>query len=544
MKPLGGRFTLLREIGSGGMSRVFLGRDETLDRPVAVKVLKTGYAGTEIGARFRREGRTAAKLSHPNIVQVYDAGEGEFEGEEASFIVMEYVSGGDLKSLVDRGGTLPGVMLSRLGADVAAGLAHAHERGIVHRDIKPQNVLVDEHGSPKLTDFGVARALDEGQYASTSSYQGTVEYSSPEQLRREEVTAGSDVYSLGAVLYYAAVGSPPFHGGPLEIVTQQMDGPPIPPRSRGAHIGEDFEALILDCLAASPGDRPDAVALREELFPAGVAAMVSRPAGRRAKGSSAAVAGVARAGTARAEKGRTMHRATASGRSRLSGPPVETITVPTRTFRSGARPRMTLALIIVLLAVLLIAGAWVVLGSNTGGTGGGNATPDEQNAGQQQAANPPNDEVPNPAPQQETSNENQGENGSSAGTPQEEPNPDPAPSPPSLPPDGAEQAVFDMYYEMSFARADTSWMYLSERLRNEIGSVDQWAEQQDIYTFTYMEFVSMPEASISGDEAEISFKVRLDHTWGSEIVTGTWVCVVEGGEWKLDRLVDDTVQPV
>jgi serine/threonine-protein kinase len=93
-----------------------------------------------------------------------------------------------------------------------------------------------------------------------------------------------------------------------------------------------------------------------------------------------------------------------------------------------------------------------------------------------------------------------------------------------------------MYYEMSFARADTSWMYLSERLRNEIGSVDQWAEQQDIYTFTYMEFVSMPEASISGDEAEISFKVRLDHTWGSEIVTGTWVCVVEGGEWKLDRL--------
>ena len=542
MIQLSDRFVLLREIGSGGMSRVFLGRDETLDRPVAVKVLKTGYAGTEIGARFRREGRTAAKLSHPNIVQVYDAGEGEFEGEEASFIVMEYVSGGDLKSLVDRGGPLPGAMLSRLGADVAAGLVHAHERGIVHRDIKPQNVLVDEHGSPKLTDFGVARALDEGQYASTSSYQGTVEYSSPEQLRREEVTAGSDVYSLGAVLYYAAVGSPPFHGGPLEIATQQMDGPPIPPRSRGAHIGEDFEALILDCLAASPGDRPDAVALREELFPAGVAAMVSRPAGRRAKGSSAAVAGVARAGTARAEKGRTMRRALGR-RSRLSGPPEETITVPTRTFRSGARPRATLALMMVLLAVLLIAGAWAVLGANTGGTGGGNATP-EQNAGQQQAANPPNDEVPNPAPQQEPSNENQGENGGSAGTPQEEPNPDPAPTPPSLPPGGAEQAVFDMYYEMSFARADTSWMYLSERLRNEIGSVDQWAEQQDIYTFTYMEFVSMPEASISGDEAEISFKVRLDHTWGSEIVTGTWVCVVEGGEWKLDRLVDDTVQPV
>src|SRR3712207_6361883 len=125
------------------MSTVFLGRDEVLDRPVAIKVLKPELGETDVGARFRREGRTAAKLSHPNIVQVYDAGEGELEGRETSYIVMEYVPGGDLKELIDRRGTLSGRDLTELSG-VAAGLAHAHERGIIHRDIKPHNILRSE----------------------------------------------------------------------------------------------------------------------------------------------------------------------------------------------------------------------------------------------------------------------------------------------------------------------------------------------------------------------------------------------------------------
>src|SRR3712207_9131594 len=124
------RFVLEREIGSGGMSLVFLGRDEVLDRPVAIKLLKPGFGETDIGARFRREGRTAAGLSHPNIVQVYDAGEGEFEGREVSYIVMEYVAGGGLKDLIDRRGTPPGVKLSRVGAGVAkSGERRVGERG-------------------------------------------------------------------------------------------------------------------------------------------------------------------------------------------------------------------------------------------------------------------------------------------------------------------------------------------------------------------------------------------------------------------------------
>jgi len=206
----------------------------------------------------------------------------------------------------------------------------------------------------------------------------------------------------------------------------------------------------------------------------------------------------------------------------------------------------------VALAVLLLAGAWAVLGSNTGD---GPSTPPEQNAGQEKAPAPSGEEARNPEPRQEPADDSQNEDGGpgagGSGSADEEPaeasqdEPDPEPAP-ALPPGQAEQAVFDMYYEMSFARADTSWAYLSERLQNEIGSVDQWAEQQDIYTFTYMEFegYQYPVAEVSGDEAEVAFEVRLDHTWGSEIVTGTWVCVNEGGEWKLDRLVDDTTSPV
>ncbi|MEW6637907.1 MAG: serine/threonine-protein kinase, partial [Actinomycetota bacterium] len=161
MTRLADRFVLEREIGSGGMSRVFVGYDEVLDRRVAVKLLRGGFGDdSDVGIRFRREGRTAARLSHPNIVRVYDAGEADFEGRETSYIVMEYVPGGDLKGLIDERGRIPEEELARLGAEVCAGLAHAHERGVVHRDIKPHNILLDTSGHAKLTDFGIARALD------------------------------------------------------------------------------------------------------------------------------------------------------------------------------------------------------------------------------------------------------------------------------------------------------------------------------------------------------------------------------------------------
>ena len=183
MIKLADRFVLENELGSGGMARVYLGRDEVLDRPVAVKVLNPVHGDTDIGDRFEREGRTAARLAHPNIVQVYDAGEALFDGRETSYIVMEYVPGGDLKALIDERGRLPGPELARLGDEVCAGLAHAHERGVIHRDIKPHNILLDEKGHAKVTDFGIARALDTTQATRTGYFLGTALYSSPEQLQ-------------------------------------------------------------------------------------------------------------------------------------------------------------------------------------------------------------------------------------------------------------------------------------------------------------------------------------------------------------------------
>ena len=523
MSLLAGRFVLVREVGSGGMSTVFLGRDEVLDRPVAVKILRSDLEGSDVSARFQREGRTAASLSHPNIVQVYDAGEVEYEGRDVSYIVVEYVSGGYLKALIDRRGPLPGAMLSRIGAAVADGLAHAHERGVVHRDIKPQNVLIDEYGSPKLTDFGIARALDTAHSTSTDSYLGTATYSSPEQLQGERVTPKSDVYSLGATLYHAAVGGPPFTGDPLQVASQQLAKPPVPPRARGALVGERLEALILGCLAKDAADRPDAFALHERLLQISAAA-TAPPVGAIGASGLARATGAARSAGAAGVK--AFRRGLGRETPELSGPPEGTISIPTRTFRAGSRQRRALAsTVVALLLISVIAvGAWALFDPTAGGV-----------PGPIQRISEPLRETPAPPAVQQRAENQAGGNGAAATA--QEPVQEPA-----LPAAAAEQAVFDMYYEMSFARPDTSYAYLSERLQNEVGSVQQWAQQEDIYTFTYMEFTQYPVAEVSGDTADVTFAVRLDHTWGSELLSGTWVCVVENGEWKLDRLENESVQ--
>jgi predicted Ser/Thr protein kinase len=515
------RFVLEREIGSGGMSTVFLGRDEVLDRPVAVKLLRPGYAGTDIGARFRREGRTAASLSHPNIVQVYDAGEGEYEGREVSFIVMEYVSGGDLKDLMDRKGALSGGDLTRL-SEAAAGLAHAHERGVIHRDIKPHNILLDENGRPKLSDFGVARALDASQATRTGSYLGTALYSPPEQLRGEKVTPKSDVYSLGVTLYHAATGQPPFTGGPLDVASQQLSKPPGSPRARGAYIGERLEALILACLAKDAAERPDAVTLHERLLQISAASTLAEVAGSPGvTGLTRAARSVGAAGVKAVRRGLGRR-----GPPQLSGPPQGTISVPTRTFRAGSSQRRALASAIVglLLVALTAAGTWAVLEGRIG----------SDMTGPVERISEPQREMLEAPPASRSENAG-GENVLARDT-------EPA-AEPALPPEQAEQAVFDMYYEMSFARPETSYALLSERLQNEIGSPEQWAAQEDIYSFTYMEFTEYPTATVSGDTAEVAFEVRLDRTYGSELLSGTWVCVVEDGEWKLDRLENERTVP-
>ncbi len=531
MSILGGRFVLVREIGSGGMSTVFLGRDEVLDRPVAVKILRPDLEDSDVSARFRREGRTAARLSHPNIVQVYDAGEDVLDGQEASYIVVEYVPGGDLKGLIDRRGPLPGPMLARIGAAIADGLAHAHERGIIHRDIKPQNVLVDEYGAPKLTDFGVARALDATNSTSTDAYLGTASYSSPEQLQGEKITPRSDVYSLGATLYHAAVGGAPFTGGPLEVASQQLAKSPAPPRARGAYIGDRLEGAILGCLAKEAAGRPDAAALHERLL------QISETGTAVPAGASglARVSGAARsAGAAGAAGVEAVRRGLGRRKPDLPGPPEETISLPTRTFRSGSRQRRTLASVIaaLLLLAVLAAGAWALFGGEAG----------RESAGPiQRIAQPQRDTPGAPPDRQESPGAANPDTGDTGNPPAAE-----TPEEPALPLEGAEQAVFDMYVEMSYARPETSYAFLSERLQREIGSPEQWAQQEDIYSFEYMDFqgYQYPVAEASGEEARVAFEVRLDRTYGSELLSGTWVCVVENGEWRLDRLENEEAQPL
>jgi len=265
MAVLAGRFVLERELGCGGMARVYLGTDRVLERPVAVKVLRPGYGGTEVASRFRREGRTAARLSHPNVVQVYDAGEGELEGRRVSYIVMEYAPGGDLRSLISRRGTIPEGELRRLGEKVCAGLAHAHGRGVVHRDIKPHNILLDGRGEPKVSDFGIARALEATRVTRTGSFLGTALYSSPEQLRGERAGPESDVYSLGVTLYQAATGRLPFEGTPMEVACRHLSEDPPPPRAANPALSLELEEIILRCLSKDPAARPETGELGERL---------------------------------------------------------------------------------------------------------------------------------------------------------------------------------------------------------------------------------------------------------------------------------------
>ncbi|HEV2815558.1 MAG TPA: protein kinase [Solirubrobacteraceae bacterium] len=206
---LSGRYRLDQQIGTGGMSTVYRAFDTVLERQVAVKLMHRDMAGhADQLERFRREARSVAQLNHPHIVQVIDAG----EDENMPYIVFEYVEGETLKDRIRRFGRLPVPEAIAYAIEIAWALGAAHDRGIVHRDVKPQNVLVDEEGSAKVTDFGIARTLDQEGLTADGRVLGTTDYVSPEQALGHAVTGQSDLYSLGVVLYEMLTGDVPFHG--------------------------------------------------------------------------------------------------------------------------------------------------------------------------------------------------------------------------------------------------------------------------------------------------------------------------------------------
>src|SRR5439155_242632 len=204
---LGGRYRLTELLGQGGMARIYRGHDNQLDRDVAVKILRPEYGrDPDFGARFRHEAQAAASLNHPNIVSVYDYG----HDTAGPFIVMELVDGEDLASIVKRSGALPPRQAARIAAETARALHAAHQRVIVHRDVKPGNVMIDRDGRVKVADFGIARAIAEAQMTLPGTTLGSVHYFSPEQARGDQATPSSDVYSLGIVLYELLTGHRPW----------------------------------------------------------------------------------------------------------------------------------------------------------------------------------------------------------------------------------------------------------------------------------------------------------------------------------------------
>jgi eukaryotic-like serine/threonine-protein kinase len=247
------RYEIQRGIARGGMAEVYLARDQLLDRPVAVKVLFAEYArDPSFVERFRREAQSAANLNHPNIVAIYDWG----QERGTYFIVMEYVRGRSLRDVVQVNGPFSARRTAEIGAEIAGALEFAHRNGVVHRDVKPGNVLITADGDIKVTDFGIARAGTSESLTQTGAVMGTATYFSPEQAQGHAVDGRSDVYSLGVVLYEMATGAPPFTGeSPVAVAYKHVREEPEPPSARAPDLPPDLEQIILTAMAKDPDSR-------------------------------------------------------------------------------------------------------------------------------------------------------------------------------------------------------------------------------------------------------------------------------------------------
>jgi eukaryotic-like serine/threonine-protein kinase len=247
-----GRYRIVRKLGAGGMANVYLAEDQELGRRVAIKILNDRHAGDDqFVARFRNEAKNAASLSHPNIVSIYDRG----EAEGTYYIAMEYLDGKSLKELILERGPAPVSVAVDYARQILAALRFAHRNGIVHRDIKPHNVLVDGEGHVKVTDFGIARA-GASQMTEEGSIIGTAQYLSPEQARGTQVDQTSDLYSLGIVLYEMLTGAVPFTGdSPVEIAMKHLSATPEPLSTRRDGIPHALDMVVLRALAKDPTAR-------------------------------------------------------------------------------------------------------------------------------------------------------------------------------------------------------------------------------------------------------------------------------------------------
>src|ERR1700751_2861878 len=247
------RYRIMRKLGSGRVANVYLAEDQELGRRVAIKILNDRHAGDEqFVERFRREATAAAGLSHPNIVSIYDRG----EAEGTYYIAMEYIEGPTLKEEITERAPLPEAEAVGYAVQALQALEFAHRRGVIHRDIKPHNMMLTPDGLLKVTDFGIARATNEVEMTEVGSIVGTAQYLSPEQARGPSVGPQSDIYSMGVVLYEMLTGEVPFTGSSaVEIAMKQGKEPPQPPSGKNRLITHGLEQVVMRALANAPALR-------------------------------------------------------------------------------------------------------------------------------------------------------------------------------------------------------------------------------------------------------------------------------------------------
>lgn len=275
-KIFGGRYEVLEQIGTGGMAVVYKAKDVLLNRIVTIKVLREQFGSDEeFLRRFRREAQAAASLSHPNIVSIYDVGkDGEIE-----YIVMEYIEGRNLKEIIRNYAPLSPEQAILIAKQIGEAIHHAHEHHIIHRDIKPQNILVTADGRVKVTDFGIARAVSSATVTHTGNIVGSVHYLSPEQAKGIQSNEQSDIYSLGIILYEMVTGKVPYDGEtPIAIALKHLQEQVVPPSKLNPRIGQELEHVIMRAVAKSPETRyPSARELLKDLERVQAGRPVERP---------------------------------------------------------------------------------------------------------------------------------------------------------------------------------------------------------------------------------------------------------------------------
>ncbi len=354
-----GRYELTHLVARGGMAQVYRAMDRQLDRPVALKVLFPELSvDRAFVERFRREAQAAANLSHPNIVPVFDWG----EDDGTYFIVMEYVEGRPLSAVLRDPERLPPRQIATIGASVASALAFAHRHSVVHRDVKPGNVLLTPDGEVKVTDFGIARAVNtEESLTQTGAVMGTAAYFSPEQAEGKVVDARSDIYSLGVVLYEMCVGKPPFTGdSPVAVASKHVRDTPVLPRAANPAVPAALEAVVMKAMAKNPDDRYGSA----EEFRADLLRFADgRPVEAADPGVTSMMTAVGAAATTRA--------ITTTGRTQAI-PPVDSGPFTTQEdLRRRRRNRWLVALLILLLVALAVLGFFLL---RSVGVFGGNVT--------------------------------------------------------------------------------------------------------------------------------------------------------------------------